>query len=224
MTFDDDDIIYLYDDDDVLNKYHINPSNLYSFHKKFDIKKIGGTTDLSLFSSSHIRNISPFEATKINDFIIFYFHLLNRTSSSRTKIGFIKSFLFNSIRYFIEFSVKNNKLIISINYNRSFTDELIHLSCFTNSFIHISFFYSGNKYRLYYKNNPDKNNKFNDILNFILDCNNNIFDDFENVPLHFWNSDWQSIINDNRLVFQENLLILLKAIRFLIDLSIFRFP
>lgn len=150
----DTNLIYLYQDnkDDILKKYNINPINLYSYDKDINFnlssKIIGGVNvndndiDISrLFSSSHIRNISPIEATKINHFINHFFHFFNHRPSSRTKIGFIYSFQFNSISYFIEFSIKqNDKLIISVNLNPDFSNELIHISCFFNSFIHITFF------------------------------------------------------------------------------------
>jgi len=227
----DTNLIYLYqhNKDDILKNYNINPINLYSYDKHINFKKsssskiIGGVdnNDISrLFSSSHIRNISPIEATKINDFINHFFHLLNRRPSSRTKIGFIYSFQFNSISYFIEFSVKqNDKLIISVNLNPDFSNELIHISCFFNSFIHISFFLSSSKYRLYYKHNPNKNNKLNDILSLILDCDDKIFNNFSNIPLSFWNTDWLLIIRDNHPLFHQNLIILLQAIRFIISLN-----
>lgn len=206
-------IIYLYENekDEIKKQYNIDPINLYSYDKPYDDKpyddkpskkksssllnKKGGTTDiLSLYSTTHI-GTSRTEAGKILDFINHFYNLLNTTLSSKIKLGFIINLRIGSQRYFIEFSVKQNeKLIISVNRSRHFTTELIHVSCFPTSFIHITFINYPDTYRLYYKIIPKKNNRFNDVLNFVLKSKTDIFDGKDTIPISFWNRNWNLIL------------------------------
>jgi hypothetical protein len=177
---------------DLLN-YNLNKKDLYFFDKTDEDEKYNETlfkdneekinistkrlSDLEIKSSSSQKKIyggakistyyekpSEIEIKKIIDYIIFY-----------SNIGIHIPFDFCSKKYYIELTgKKDKKFVISISNDRRHKDELIHISCFPTSFIHITFIYNdtGNRmkkhYKLYQLYNPDYLKGFLCLIEFII--------------------------------------------------------
>lgn len=233
----DTDIIIFFDDDDVYEKYGINPNYLYSYGKKdlffdydFDNSSnfIKGGVSLVPLSTKHI-NPRLQQKNTIKDFINFHFSNLNSPLRTRTIVGIHFPFIFEGNRYYIEFSVKkDNRLIISVKTNPRIRDDLIHISFFNHSFVHTTFLdTNSNHFKLYYLTTPTISERFNDILKYLINSND-IFDNKENYLLDFWNNNpnnnWRNLLSDPNIfiLFQNNLCILISAITHLI--SIYPFP
>lgn len=129
------------------------------------------------------------------------------------------------------------KSIISFYTDNLLNDELLHLSFFLDSFIHLTFIKddklvspsSKNSYRLYYNCNPDYENGLKDILEILKEILFQIFNTSTQIDYKFWcknkNNDWTSLLNvgrtdlrdDIKFFFKSNLLLLMTAINFLDD-------
>lgn len=225
------DILIFFEDDDVYIKYGINPHYLYSYKKQddYDINSFsdfikGGVSSIPLST----RHINPRQSQKdiITDFINFHFNNINRPGRSKTIVGIHFPFIFDTKTYYIEFSIKqDNKLIISVKNNPRIRDDLIHISFFNHSFVHTTFLdTSSNHFRLYYLTTPTITNRFNDILDYVMNSND-IFVNKDSYLLDFWNNNpnnnWRLLISNPTtnpatfILFQDNLHILISAIRHL---------
>jgi hypothetical protein len=129
---------------------------------------------------------------------------------------------YDAIKYFMEFKTRtgvdeqNPKLIISI---KDPMNELLHISFFKFSYIHITFFYRGKKYRLYVNLTPDIRNNMDEIriiieryIDFFLNIDRLGEGFFDNNPDNNWrdevfrNSNKAFILNEfslSLLVFLE---------------------
>lgn len=122
-------------------------------------KTFGGTIETSgsnqlLLSTRHIRPDRN-QIEKTEEFIYHY-----------RQPNFNIRYEYDGIRYFMEFKTRtgvnepNPKLIISI---KDPMNELLHISFFKMSYIHITFFHSGKKYRLYVNLTPKIENNMDEI-------------------------------------------------------------
>ncbi len=147
-----------------------------------------------------------------------------------SNIGIHIPFDFCSKKYYIELTGrKDKKFVISISMDSRHKDELIHISCFPSSFIHITFIDTGNtmkkKYKLYQLSNPDYLNGFFCLIEFIISTKK-IFDlnpfpnqIFTDNPTNNWKNE---IITDNDKIklFIHNLYLLLQGVRFIMNQDI----
>lgn len=227
-------------DEDNIKKYVLDPKDLYSFDKRTDDekeiysssinsyelrKKSGGvqnvinklTTTIIIPNSNDIRDMTEF---------------IDRYSQLCIHIPFL---FVDSKKYYIEYSAKKSngtrseKIIISISSDRYHKNELIHISCFPHSFIHLTFIINGKHYKIYQTSNPNCSNRFNDILEFIQKC----IDSYNNLlagNLDFWcdrrNNNWRQEVILNRAVnkgeLYHNIMILLASLNYLINFDYFK--
>ena len=174
---------YILLDDFNIRKYGLNHKNLYSYDKKIkdeieiiQVKKSNKTSVLYKLLSSVIKinggditklttyseKPNPDEIKKMTDFINIFSPLCVHIP-----------FSFNDKTYYIEYTAKKKhgtkteKIIISICLDREHTEEIIHITCFPHSYIHLTFIINEKHYKIYQKYNP---NSFNDILEFVMNC------------------------------------------------------
>jgi hypothetical protein len=233
-----------------LSNYNLNKKDLYFFDKTDEDEKYNETLfkdNEEKISKSHIINISTerlsdleiksssqkkiYGGAKISTYyekpsdieikkIIDYINIFSN-------IGIHIPFDFCSKKYYIELTgKKDKKFVISISMDRRHKDELIHISCFPTSFIHITFIYNdtGNRmkkhYKLYQLSNPDYLKGFLCLIEFIISTKK-IFDlkpfpdkIFTDNPTNNWKNE---IITDKDKIklFIDNLYILLQGVRFI---------
>lgn len=245
---------YILLDDYNIKKYGLNPNNLYSYNKKSGdeieiltepIKPINKHTIQNnilykLFSSivkggdpegieylttySEKPNIKEME--KMTQFI-------NKNSPLCVHIPF----KFNEKTYYIEYTAKkksgirSEKIIMSISLDREHIEEIIHISCFPHSFIHLTFIINEKHYKIYQKYNPNISNRFNDIIQFIMNCiklfeilikKNNAF----NISVWCNNrtNNWREEVitkHENISILYEYIMVFLESIKYLITRKFF---
>jgi len=202
----DTQIIYFNDNLEILRYLNIEPSNLYSFNNKHEqddyyksksfkekkTYKIGGSNEhLTTFYSRPIR----FEKDKM----IFY---INFFGNIRVHIPL----LIDRTRYYIEFTAQpDKKLIIVVSTDRRHRDEIIHISCFYKSYIHITFVNDHKHYKLYHLINPDISAKYQDIID-ILGFAISLFSDHDLI-YHDRYRRWDNSVNNdwnNDIIYHRN--------------------
>lgn len=242
---------YIILNDSNIIKYNLKRENLYSYDKKTDEEK-------EIFSEP-IKESNKFNFKILNLFTsiikggdpkeINYLTTYYNTPDNNEKIKMLRfidsysplnahiPFKFLEDIYYIEYTArkrikdKTEKIIISICLDREHKKEIIHISCFPNSFIHLTFIINDKHYKLYQKYNPDLFNRFNDILYFILNCNN-LFEiiilNKDKIDFKEWNKDrnnnWRNdIIKDDRIIklFHKYIMIFLKSVEYLITRQFF---
>jgi hypothetical protein len=217
--------------DSDFTKYGLNKKDLYTYNK-FDedeqnsetlykdynnkisetniiyTKKISGGAKITTYYNKP----NPDEINKMIRFI-------NKYSNMGVHIPFI----FQGITYFIELTAKKqNKFVISISNDNKHKEELIHISCFPSSFIHITFIDEDTKkhYKIYYLSNPEFTNGLEYILSIIMNIHG-IWDipKFPNICSDIPSNNWkEEIITDinKKNAFHRKLYILLQSITYVI--------
>jgi hypothetical protein len=113
--------------------------------------------------------------------------------------------------HYIVFSHKEiriNKSIIALYRDEELKDELLHISFFRNSFIHLTFINNESDdegkiikkaYRLYYIGNPDYQKGLMDILQILKEIQSQIFKRRANIKDSFWcnnqSNNWTTLLD-----------------------------
>lgn len=232
--------------DENINRYNLDPNNLYSYEKKTDDELMiyeshKDKTNVHINLYKLLKSIIKGGEPKDIKYLTTYYKLPNKKEQIKM-INFINKysplnvhipFKFNKDIFYIEYTArkktdKTEKLIISICSDREHKKELIHISCFPNSYIHLTFIINKKHYKIYQQFNPDKLNRFNDIFDFIFNCIN-LFEIIKKKELTIdWNNDeynnWRNdIIKDDAItsLFYEYIMIFLECIRYLIERKFF---
>lgn len=192
--------------------------------KKRKTKKIRGgvinianystTNDSKFLPDKEIKNINIFVNTlceiiisKRPRFIRFGRFIIEITSNCENPDG--KKFIFG---------IKNGE-----------RRELVHITCFKNSSMHITFIIGNQRLYIYSKINPNLNNGLNDLVLFVENIKKDIFEnDLTSIYKSFWNTEWKYFIkyiynieynNSNFLTLLD---ILLEALNHVINKDILR--
>lgn len=227
----DNNIIYF--DENNVKALGINPKDLYCMYKceeringkgikggnteTKDIINFGITTDMlrnaKVKLSTNSRILSGENTRKIIEFINNY-----------SNMGIHIPIIYEGMNYYIEFTAKEGKkMIIAVNKDRRHRAEyeLIHISLYPKSYVHITFINNLNHYKIYNIEIPE-NKKLMYILKFVI-LAFAIFDGRILKREEFWNhsssNNWKNDIINNPVIireFQDNLSILLYSMKYLI--------
>jgi hypothetical protein len=242
---------YIILNDSNIIKYNLKRENLYSYDKKTDVEKEIFSEPIKESKKSNFNILKLFTSIikggdpKGINYLTTYYNKPD-IKEQRKMLSFIDSysplnahipFKFMGDIYYIEYTArkrikdKTEKLIISICLDREHKKEIIHISCFPNSFIHLTFIINDKHYKIYQKYNPDLFNRFNDIFNFILNCNKLfeiIISNKDKIDFEEWNrernNNWKNdIINDDKIIisFHKYIMIFLECIRYLVSRPFF---
>ena len=220
--------------DSDFTKYGLNKKYLYTYNK-FDIDEQNSETLYKDYydkiSETNIINTKTKKISGGAKITTFY----NKPNSDEIDkmIRFINiysymgvhiPFIFQGITLFIELTAKKqNKFVISISKDNKHKEELIHISCFPSSFIHITFIDENTKkhYKIYYLSNPYHSKGLSNILDIIMNIHG-IWDNpkFSNICTDIPSNNWKEeiIIDINKKnAFHHKLYILLQAITYIIS-------
>jgi len=239
-----------------IEKYKLNRNNLYSFDKKTGDEIEILTKPIEKTNKTNIINIETLYklfssivkggGVKGIDFLTTYSEKPNENEIKKMT-EFINynsplclhiPFKFNEKIYYIEYTakkqqgIKSEKIIISISLDREHKEEIIHITCFPHSFIHLTFIINEKHYKIYQKYNPDVSNKFNDILQFIMNCidlfnilNHNIKAFNIGVWCNNIKNNWRDevITEDGKIILllYNNIMMLLASVKYLITRKFF---
>lgn len=220
----ENEIIHLNDDN--INKLRLNREDLYSFDKKKPLsartyRKTSRKDNKNWKSAGGIKGntttILGSSTRKETEKIV---KLINKFSVSSIHIPFT---FVDDKRYYIEFTAQmDKKLIIAVCKDFRHKEELIHISCFPKTYIHITFIHDGKHYKLYNLYNPDNEAEYLiDFIKFIIKSKEYL-EKSENIPRGEWdssqNNNWVTIKDDKEIIniFIQKMYILLCAIRYII--------
>ena len=99
-----------------------------------------------------------------------------------------------------------NKSIIALYTDEELKNELLHITLFRDSFIHLTFINDEvpikKAYRLYYVGNPDYQKGLMDILQILTEIKSQIFKRRANINPYFWcnnpNNNWTNLLETNK--------------------------
>lgn len=208
-------------DDNFKSFYHF----ISSYKKKVKAKTLGGTFSND-FSLKHVFIDYPdvfYDFIKLSNSEISKFSLreinINQSNIKRTiydnynhPIGkfYIRSVFNNPLSY--------NKLILCILDNHN--NDLIHISIFEGSYIHITFNIHNKNYQIYYKFEPIINT--NEWISFLIQMTQKLYNYFftDNIlspPFNYFkhNLNWNNLIKntpDIRIIIRDRLHLLLSEL------------
>ena len=245
---------YIILDDYNIKKYGLNPKNLYSYDKltgdEIDIysepiKEVNKSRRNINFFKLLSTIIKGGEAKGI-DYLTTYSEKPNENEIKKMT-EFINNnsplcvhipFKINEKTYYIEYTAKkkygtrSEKIIISISLDREHKEEIIHITCFPHCFIHLTFIINEKHYKIYQKYNPDVSNRFNDILQFVMNCIelfNILNKDSKAFKIDVWcnnkTNNWREEVikkNDNIKRLYEYIMIFLASVEYLITRHFFK--
>jgi hypothetical protein len=163
---------------------------------------------LGNISSCHIETekISEEEKDKMTLYMNF---IKNEIESAIPNSSSIKmSIKISGEPHYIVFCHKDipiNKSIIALYTDEELKNELLHITLFRDSFIHLTFINDEvpkkKAYRLYYVDNPDYEKGLMDILQILEQIQSQIFKRKANINKSFWcnnqNNNWVSLLEHN---------------------------
>lgn len=244
---------YIILDESNIKKYGLNPKNLYSYNKKTGdeeielltepIKKKDDNILYKLLSSlSIVKGGEPKGIEYLTTYSerpnIIEIDKMSKFINKNSPLCVHIPFKFNEKTYYIEYTAKkkhgnkSEKMIISISLDREHIEEIIHITCFPHSYIHLTFIINEKHYKIYQKYNPDISNRFNDILEFIINCislfeilnvNSSAFND--EVWCANQTNNWRGEVikkNDNIRKLYEYIMIFLASVEYLITRHFFK--
>ena len=163
---------------------------------------------LGNISSCHIETekISEEEKEKMSLYMNFIKNAIESAISGSSSIKM--SINIGGQPHYIVFCHKDipiNKSIIALYTDEELKNELLHITLFRNSFIHLTFINDEVRikkaYRLYYVGNPDYQKGLMDILQILGEIQSQIFKRKANINFSFWcnnpTNNWVSLLEDN---------------------------
>lgn len=162
---------------------------------------------LGNISSCHIENTKILEKEK--DKMTLYMNFIkNEIETAIPNSSSIKmSIKISGQPHYIVFCYKEKpieKSIIALYTDEELKNELLHITFFRNSFIHLTFINEEPEkeaYRLYYVGNPDYQKGLMDILQILGEIQSQIFRRKANINKSFWcnnpTNNWVSLLEDN---------------------------
>ena len=242
-----DELEYIILNEENIKIYGLDPKNLYSFDKKTDddkeiysqIIKVDKASSIDIRSTNTIIN----GGASIGIEYLTTYSIRPNEEEIRKNTNFIRKysplcvhipFMFTGDKYYIEYSAKertstrSEKIIISISLDREHKNELIHISFFPHSFIHLTFIINGKHYKIYQISNPDWKKRFNDILLFTINCLNLFKTKNITLKKNLWcnheTNNWKYNIINNNPIFESLeflIMLILQSIEYLITRKFF---
>ena len=242
---------YIILNDSNIIKYNLKRENLYSYDKKTDEEKEIFSEPIKESNKFNFNILKLFtsiikggDPKGINYLTTYYnkpdineqIKMLSFIDSYSSLNAHIPFKFFEDI-YYIEYTArkriedKTEKIIISICLDREHKKEIIHISCFPNSFIHLTFIINDKHYKIYQKYNPDVSNRFNDILQFVMNCIelfNILNKDSKVFKIDVWcnnkTNNWREEVitkYENINILYEYIMVFLESIKYLITRKFF---